>query len=181
MNLLHDVSAGKNPPDKINVVIEIPKGSSNKYEYDNEKGFFALDRVLHSAVFYPGDYGFMPQTWFEDNDPIDVLILSTYPFSLGTVVEARPVALMKMEDEKGTDDKIVAIPVKDPRFNEIEDMNDIPEHVRKEINEFFETMKKLEPGKWVKVKEWKNADEAKKTIKKAMSLYKQKFGERKNV
>ncbi len=177
MNLLHDVPIGKKAPDEINVVIEIPKGSCNKYEYDNEKGIFKLDRVLHSAVFYPGDYGFLPQTWYDDGDPIDVLVLTNYPTFPGCVLKARPVALMMMKDEKGKDDKLVVIPTEDPRFSEIKNIGDIPGHVRKEISDFFETMKNLEPGKWVKVKSWENAEEAKKTIEKSMKMYNEKFGE----
>ncbi|MEM5793573.1 MAG: inorganic diphosphatase [Candidatus Aenigmatarchaeota archaeon] len=176
MNLLKDVEIGDKFPEEVNVVIEIPKGSVNKYEYDNEKGVFRLDRVLHSAVFYPADYGFIPQTWFDDNDPIDVLVLVNYPTFPGCVMKARPVALMKMEDEKGTDDKIVMVPVKDPRFGEIKDLDDIPKHIRDEITEFFETMKNLEKGKWVKVKSWGKASEAKKVIERAAEIYKKKFG-----
>jgi len=176
MNLLHDIPIGEKAPDEVNMIVEIPKGSSNKYEYNNEKGYFELDRVLYSATYYPGDYGFIAQTWFEDDDPIDAIVLSTNPNVVGCVVKIRPVALMRMEDEKGIDDKIVGVPVKDPRFAHIKDLKDIPEHVKKEITEFFETMKKLEPGKWVKVKQWQSASEAKRILKKSEEIYKKKFG-----
>ena len=175
MNLWKDLEPGT--PEKFLVVIEIPKGSSIKYEYDHEKGVFELDRVLYSAQFFPGDYGLIPQTWSEDEDPMDVLILVTYPSFPGCVMKVRPVALLEMEDEKGVDNKIVAVPVKDPRFDHMKDVNDIPEHTKKEITEFLQTYKNLEPGKWVKLREWKSAEEAKKVIKECMERFKEKFGE----
>jgi inorganic pyrophosphatase len=174
MNLLHEISAGDE--EEFNVVIENVKGSSNKIEYDEEKGIFKLDRVLYSAVFWPFDYGFIPQTWGEDEDPLDVVLLTTYPTSLGCVVKARPIGLIVMEDEKGIDDKIVAVPVKDPRFSHIKSIEDLPEHQKKEIKEFFETYKRLEPGKFVKFKSWESVDKAKNKIKNGIKLYKEKFG-----
>jgi len=175
LNLLHDVNLGDKAPYEFNVVIENVKGSSNKIEYDRKTGVFKLDRVLYSAVYWPFDYGFAPQTWHEDEDPLDVVVLTTHPTFPGCIVKVRPIALIVMEDEAGIDDKIVAVPVKDPRFNHIIDYKDIPEHVRREIQEFFETYKRLEPGKWVKFKEWKNLQEAIKTIEKAIKTYKEKF------
>jgi len=176
MNLLHDVSIGKKWPEVVNVVIENAKGSSNKIEYDKDDKVFKLDRVLYSAVFWPFDYGFVPQTWHEDEDPVDVVLLTTYPTFPGCVVEARPIGLLLMEDEKGLDDKVIAVPVKDPRFSHINSVEDLPSHLKKEIKEFFETYKRLEPGKWVKVKEWKGKEVAIETIKKAAERYKEKFG-----
>ena len=176
MNLLHDVPIGKKWPEVVNVVIENVKGSSNKIEYDKDDKVFKLDRVLYSAVFWPFDYGFIPQTWHEDEDPVDVVLLTTYPTFPGCVVEARPIGLLLMEDEKGLDDKVIAVPVKDPRFSHINSVEDLPPHLKKEIKEFFETYKRLEPGKWVKVKEWKGREVAIETIKKAAERYKEKFG-----
>jgi len=173
MNLLHDISFGK--PDEINVVVENCRGSSNKIEYDKDEGAFKLDRVFHSAVFWPFDYGFVPQTWHGDDDPLDVALLTTYQTFPGCVVVARPVALLVMEDEKGVDDKVIAVPVDDPRFANMKDVNDIPEHMKKEIKEFFETYKRLEPKKWVKVKNWETAQKAKDSIKEAVENYKKKF------
>jgi inorganic pyrophosphatase len=176
MNLLHEVDIGDKAPDEVNVVIENCKNSSNKIEYDREAGVFKLDRVLYSAVFWPCEYGFMPKTWHEDNDPVDVVVLTTYPTFTGCVMKVRPVGLIVMEDEAGLDDKVVAVPIKDPRFAKIKDISDIPEHTRKEIQEFFETYKRLEPNKWVKLKEWRGAEEAKKSIEHAQKAYKEKFG-----
>jgi inorganic pyrophosphatase len=174
MNLMHDIDAGSS--EEINVVVENVKGSSNKIEYDNEKGCFSLDRVLYSPVFWPFDYGFIPRTWHEDEDPVDVVLLTTYPTFPGCVVKARPIGVIIMEDEKGIDDKIVAVPVKDPRFKNVKSINDLNEHLKKEIQDFFESYKKLEPGKFVKFKEWQGLEKAKEIIEKAKEAYKKKFG-----
>lgn len=174
MNLFKDIPAGDNPPEEINVVVEIPKGCSNKYEYNEEKEYFELDRVLYSPLFYPLDYGLMPQTSSEDGDSLDVLVLTTFPTFPGCKIKARPVALFSMEDEAGIDPKIIAVPLEklDPRFKEIQDLQDIPEHLKKEIQEFFEVMKRLEPGKFVKVKGWDNKAKAQEIIQKAVERYK---------
>jgi inorganic pyrophosphatase len=171
---MHDIDAGSS--EEINVVVENVKGSSNKIEYDNEKGCFSLDRVLYSPVFWPFDYGFIPRTWHEDEDPVDVVLLTTYPTFPGCVVKARPIGVIIMEDEKGIDDKIVAVPVKDPRFKNVKSINDLNEHLKKEIQDFFESYKKLEPGKFVKFKEWQGLEKAKEIIEKAKEAYKKKFG-----
>lgn len=176
VNLLHDVPIGKNAPEEVNVLIEIPKGSRIKYEYDRDTGVMVVDRILFSSVVYPANYGEIVQTFWEDGDPLDVLVLGYEPIAVGTIIKVRPIGIVVMEDEKGMDDKIIAVPVKDPRFNEVKDINDVPKHLLREIAEFFETYKRLEPGKWVKVRDWKNADEAKKVIVKGMKLYKKKFG-----
>jgi len=174
MTLLKNIPAGDNVPDEINVIVEIPKGSSNKYEYDEKQGCFALDRVLYSPLFYPCDYGTTPQTLSEDGDALDVLVLTTFPTFPGCLIKARPVAVLLMEDEAGIDPKIIAVPKEklDPRFKEMQDLNDIPEHIRKEIQEFFEVVKRLEPNKWVKVRGWQGAKEAKEVIKQAVQRYK---------
>jgi inorganic pyrophosphatase len=174
MNLMHDIDAGSS--EEINVVVENVKGSSNKIEYDNENGCFSLDRVLYSPVFWPFDYGFIPRTWHEDEDPVDVVLLTTYPTFPGCVVKARPIGVIIMEDEKGIDDKIVAVPVKDPRFKNVKSINDLNEHLKKEIQDFFESYKKLEPGKFVKFKDWQGLEKAKEIIEKAKEAYKKKFG-----
>jgi inorganic pyrophosphatase len=171
---MHDIDAGSE--EEINVVVENVKGSSNKIEYDNERGCFLLDRVLYSPVFWPFDYGFIPRTWHEDEDPVDVVLLTTYPTFPGCVVKARPIGVIIMEDEKGIDDKIVAVPIKDPRFKNIKSIDDLNEHLRKEIQDFFESYKKLEPGKFVKFKEWQGVEKAKEIIRKAKEEYKKKFG-----
>ncbi len=175
MNLLKDVSVGKNVPDEINVIVENVKGSNNKIEYDKDECVFKLDRVLYSAVFWPFDYGFLPQTWHDDDDPVDVVLLTSYPTMPGCVVKARPVGLILMEDEAGIDDKIIAVPVKDPRFSGIKSLKDIPQHTLKEMQEFFETYKRLEPGKMVKFKKFDDIAAAKKVVEEGIKSYKKKF------
>jgi inorganic pyrophosphatase len=173
MNLFKEVLPGKNPPEDINVVIDVPKGSSNKYEYNEEKGYFELDRVLYSPLFFPFSYGFIPQTHSEDGDSLDVVLLSTFPTFSGCVIASRPIGILLMEDEEGEDNKIVAVPLEkiDPRFKETQTVEDLPEHSRKEIQEFFETYKRLEPGKFVKIKGWEGVEKAKEVIKKAVERY----------
>ncbi|MDI6883098.1 MAG: inorganic diphosphatase [Patescibacteria group bacterium] len=174
MNLYKDIPSSDNPSEEINVIVEIPKGSSNKYEYNEEEGYFELDRVLYSPLFFPFDYGFIPQTLSEDNDSLDVVLLTTYSTFPGCKIKTRPIGLLLMEDEKGVDNKIVAVPLEkiDPRFKEIKDIKDLPDHLKKEIQEFFETYKRLEPGKFVKIKGWQSKDKAKEIIKKAIARYK---------
>jgi inorganic pyrophosphatase len=117
----------------------------------------------------------MPQTWYVDNDPLDILILTYEPFEVGCIIKARPIGVLILEDEKGEDPKILSVPLNDPRFEEYKDINDVPQHLLKEIQEFFETYKRLEPKKWAKFKEWRNAEAAKKIINFALNLYKKKF------
>jgi len=175
MNLLKEIPAGDKPPEKINVVVEVISGSRDKYEYNPEWEAFVLDRVIHSSVVFPVDYGFMPQTWCNDNDPLDIMILTYEPFEVGCIIKARLIGVLILEDEKGLDSKILSVPIDDPRFKEFKDIKDVPEHLLKEIQEFFETYKRLEPKKWAKFKEWRDAKEAKKIINSALDLYKKKF------
>ncbi|MFZ3077834.1 MAG: inorganic diphosphatase [Candidatus Aenigmatarchaeota archaeon] len=159
-------------PETVLVFVEVPKGCPIKYEWDKDLGVMSVDRYIYSPIFYPGDYGLVPQTHCNDGDPLDCIVLVSAAGYPGTVVECRPVAVMRMDDEKGGDDKIVAVPVKDPRFAQIKDLKDIPEHTVKEITHFFEVYKALEPKKWVKVKDWGNAEVAMKILKQSMELYK---------
>ena len=152
----------------IRVLIEIPRGSRNKYEFDKETGRIKLDRVLHSSVTYPADYGFIPDSLSADGDPLDVLVITRFPTFPGCVVEARPIALIDMIDTKEGDEKIVAVPVGDPQFASWNELEDIPEALRNEINEFFKTYKNLEPGKFVEIQGWKGREEAEAMIKKAI-------------
>ena len=142
MNLLHDIEPGS--ADKINVIIEINKGSKNKYEIDKETGIIALDRVNHTTQDYPFDYGFIPQTLWDDGDAVDVVVLTTYPLFPGVLVRVRPVAIMSMVDSGEADDKIIAVPVDDPRFSTVKDLADINPHTIKEIEHFFATYKKIQ-------------------------------------
>lgn len=157
----------------IEVLIEIPRGSRNKYELDKKSGRIRLDRVLHSSVVYPTDYGLIPGTESADGDPLDVLVITRFPTFSGCVVEARPIALIDMIDTKQGDEKIVAVPVGDPQFASWNDLSDIPETLRNEINEFFATYKNLEPGKFVEIKGWKGREEAEAIIKNSQSKWKE--------
>ena len=148
MNLWYDLTPGT--ADQMNVVIEIGKGSANKYELDKETGLITLDRVLHSAQTFPFDYGFIPQTLWADGDALDVVLLTTYPLLAGTLVRARPVGLINMIDGGESDDKIIAVPVSDPRWDMVKDLEDINPHTLKEFEHFFTTYKKLQ-NKEVKI------------------------------
>jgi len=174
MNLWRDIPSGDRPPDLVNAVVEVVSGSRDKYEYNLEWEAFVLDRVLHSSVIFPVEYGFIPQTWFGDDDPMDIMILSYEPTEVGCIIQVRPIGVLIMEDEEGEDPKILSVPIRDPRFEGIRDLTDVHPHKLREIQEFFETYKRLEPKKWVKCKAWKNAEEAKKIVNYAINLYKEK-------
>jgi len=157
MNLLHDVDPGS--AEKINVIIEIPKGSKNKYEIDKKTGLIALDRVSHTAQDFPFDYGFVPQTLWHDGDPLDVVVLTTYPLLPGILVRVRPVAIMGMLDSGAEDDKIIAVPIDDPRWNDVKDLKDLNSHTLREIEHFYSTYKKLQ-NKEVIVKDFAGKEKA---------------------
>lgn len=171
MNLLHDIPAGS--ADEMNVIVEIPKFSKNKYEIDKETGIIALDRVMHTAQDYPFDYGFVPQTLFDDGDALDVVLITTHPLAPGILVKARPVAIMEMIDGGERDDKVVAVPVDDPRFADIKDIGDLNKHFIKEMSHFFETYKKVQ-NKEVSVGAWSGADAAKAAFTRSRELYEAK-------
>lgn len=152
-------------------VIEIPKGSRNKYEVDHETGRVFLDRVLYTNFVYPTDYGFFEDTLGDDGDPLDVLVLTQYPLFPGVGLKVRPVGVFHMTDDGGGDAKVISVPAGDPRWNHIQDVDDIPEYTRKEIEHFFEHYKDLEPGKWVKTEGWANAADAEALIAKAIEAY----------
>ncbi len=174
MNLWHDVSLGDNVPNEINVIVEIPKGSHNKYEIDKESSLIKLDRANYSNAPYPVEYAFAPQTLWEDGDAIDVLILATFPIPPGILVNIRPVALMEMIDEGESDHKIIGVPAKDKRWDDVNDIEDINTHTLKEIQHFFETYKELKGGTVV-VPGFKEKKEAFEAIEKSINLYKEKF------
>jgi inorganic pyrophosphatase len=152
------------------VIIEVPKGSKNKYELDKETGLLRLDRVLYSAVHYPADYGFIPRTYCDDGDPLDALVLSQEPVHPLTIVEARAIGVMRMRDEKGIDDKIVAVSVRDPAFAEYTNKAQLPNHMLREIRRFFEDYKVLE-HKQVIVEDMLGLDDAVRIIREALDLY----------
>ncbi|MEK7488023.1 MAG: inorganic diphosphatase [Patescibacteria group bacterium] len=172
MKNILNVSLGEKAPDAFNVIIEISRGSSNKYEIDKDTGLLKLDRVLYSPFYYPLDYGFLPQTHWHDGDPLDALVLVTHPILPGTIVEARPVGVIRMMDNGDKDEKIIAVATGDPRFNEYEDIDDLSVHLRKELKHFYEYYKHLE-GKEVKVISIEGKKEAKEVIVEGIELYKQ--------
>lgn len=161
-------------PDKVKAIIEIPCGSNIKYEVEKESGAVVLDRVMHSAMYYPANYGFVNKTLSQDGDPADILVLAEYPMQAGCVVNCRLVGVLIMEDESGIDEKLLAVPTSkiDPTFNEIQDLEDIPKHTLAKIKNFFETYKMLEPNKWVKVKDFANKAEAVRILEEAVANYK---------
>ncbi len=171
MNLLHDIAPGTR--DTMNVIIEIPKNSQNKYEIDKETGLIMLDRVMHTSQQYPFDYGFVPQTLWDDGDALDVILLTTQPLVTGILVHARPIALLPMVDGGEKDEKILAVPVNDPRFADIKDLTDVNKHTLKEFAHFFLTYKQLQ-NKEVTLGEWQGKEAAQAAFDRACELYQQK-------
>ena len=168
------VSTGKNPPDEINVVIEIPKDAEPvKYEVDKASGAIFVDRVLSTPMRYPCNYGYVPQTLCGDGDPADVLVVLPLPLVPGSVVRCRPVGVLKMEDDGGVDAKVVAVPVSKltPLYDKVQTTDDLPELLMKQTVHFFEHYKDLEDGKWVKLDGWGNAAEAKRIILDAIDRH----------
>lgn len=174
MNLWHDIEPGT--ADEINVIIETPKGSHNKYEIDKETGLIKLDRANYGSAAYPFDYGFVPQTYWEDGDALDVMVLTTFPLSPGILVKVRPVALMEMTDDGDADSKIIGVPVNDRRWDEVQNVKDLREHSLKEYKHFFETLKQLKAKPAiVTVHGFKEAKEAKEAFEHSKKLYDEKF------
>ncbi len=172
MNLWHEVEPGDKTA--MNVVIEINKGSNNKYEIDKKTGLIALDRAMHTAQPYPFDYGFVPQSLWHDGDALDVVLLTTYPLVPGILVRARPVGVMNMVDGGERDEKIIAVPVDDPRFDSVRELEDVNKHTLLEMEHFFTTYKKLQ-NKEVEVNGFSGREEAEKAFEEGLKLYKDKF------
>jgi inorganic pyrophosphatase len=168
MNLWKDIEPGTK--DEMNVIIEIPRGSQNKYEIDKETGLIALDRVLHTAQSYPFDYGFVPRTLWDDGDALDVVLLTTNPLPSGILVKARPIGMLPMVDGGDKDEKILAVPVSDPRFKEVKDLGDVNPHMLKEFSHFFLTYKQLQ-NKEVTLEAWQGKEEAQAAFERAVKLY----------
>ena len=154
------------------VIVEIPKGSTNKYELDKETGLLRLDRVLYSAVYYPADYGFIPRTYCDDGDPLDALVLGQEPVYPLTIVQARAVGVMRMRDDKGVDDKIVAVSVRDPSFEGYTDKSQLPAHVLRQVQRFFQDYKVLE-HKQVVIEDMLGPEDALRIIRESLELYRQ--------
>ncbi len=174
MNLLHELTAGNNVPNEITAVIEISKGSLNKYELDKETGLIKLDRVSHTAQTFPFDYGFVPQSHWHDGDPLDVIVITTEALQSGVLVDVRPVGVLDMIDSGDSDAKIISVPVSDPRFSHVQDIKDVNPHFIKEVVHFYENYKKLQ-NKVVTIDGVRGAEYAKKVIEEALSLYKKEF------
>lgn len=167
---IEKISAGKELPNKVNVIIEVPMNADPvKYEMDKESGAIFVDRFVSTPMYYPCNYGFIPHTLSEDGDPADVLVVSDFPVVPGAVIEAKPVGVLIMEDEKGMDEKIIAVPAEklNSHFEHIDSIENLSEKLVNKIQHFFERYKDLEEGKWVKVKGFEGADKAKQLIKEA--------------
>jgi inorganic pyrophosphatase len=174
-NLWKSLPVGPDPPEVVYALIEVPKGSQNKYEYEKDLGIFAIDRVLYSPVQYPTDYGLIPQTYYDDGDPLDVMVLMDEPTFSGCLIAVRPIGLMRMIDSGDNDDKVLAVPDKDPMYAEVTDISDLPPHKMRAIGHFFTVYKQLE-GKKTDVTGWEGAESAKNAIMHSIKLYNDKFG-----
>ncbi len=171
------ISIGQNPPWDINVLIEIPYGGDPvKYEFDKESGALIVDRFLHTAMFYPGNYGFIPHTLSEDGDPCDVMVVGRTPVNPGSILRSRPIGALIMEDEAGIDEKIIAVPVNDlhPYHADVKSYKDIPQVMVDQMEHFFTHYKDLEKNKWVKVQGWKSAEDAAELILESIQRAQQK-------
>lgn len=174
MHPWHDLTPGPEPPHRLDAYIEIPRGGRNKYEIDKVSGALRFDRLLYSAVHYPGDYGFIPRTLAEDEDPLDVLVLITVPTVPGCVMEVRPLGMFEMRDEKGRDEKVLCVPMADPYMVEYHQLEDVPPHTLREIEHFFEIYKELE-GKHTDTGGWKGLEETTASIEGAIRRYDERF------
>jgi inorganic pyrophosphatase len=174
-NLWTEVKTGTNPPEVVYGVIESPKGSKNKFEFDKEIMAIYLDRVLYSSVVFPISYGFIPRTLGDDKDPLDIMVLITEPTFPGCVVSARPIGVLRMKDEMENDDKIIAVADTDPRLAEAQDLDWIPKHQLLEIKQFFTDYKKLEKGKKTEVLGWEDKTSAYKIINQSIKLFREKY------
>jgi len=169
-NPWHKVEAGANAPEIVNGIVEIPKNTRAKYELDKKTGLLKLDRVLYASMYYPANYGFIPQTYCDDNDPLDILILSQITLVPMCLVDAKVIGVMRMMDGGELDDKIIAVAAHDMSVNHLNDISELPPHFFKELRNFFEDYKKLE-NKTVQVEEFQNAEVAKRIVKKSMEDY----------
>lgn len=172
---LMNITSGRNVPDEINVIIEIPMhGEPVKYEVDKTTGALFVDRFMSTAMYYPANYGYVPNTLSEDGDPVDVLVVTPFPLTSGVAIACRPVGMLKMTDEAGVDAKIIAVPVTKltKMYDSVKDQNDLPQHLLLSLEHFFQHYKDLEEGKWVKIKGWEGPDEAKKEILASIERFK---------
>ena len=173
---LYDIDPGPECPELVRMIVEIPKNSGNKYEYDGELGVFRLDRALYSPMHYPGDYGFIPGTMAPDGDPMDVLVMVEEPSFAGCMIQVRPVGILNMIDQQEHDQKILAVPNRDPRYDEIHTIDQIFPHVRREIEHFFAIYKELE-GRVTSTRGWEGPREARRAIADSREIYLKKHAE----
>ena len=172
MDFWKKIPSGDNPPEILNAVIEVISGSRDKYEYKSEWHAFVLDRIIPSSVMFPVEYGFVPQTLSDDNDPLDIMVLSFEPLEVGCIVTVRVIGALIIDDEHGDDPKILSVLVHDKRFDRYHDIDDVNHHTLVEIQEFYETYKRLEPHKFVKFKEWQGAQGAKEIVNYSIQKFK---------
>ncbi|MCQ2742957.1 MAG: inorganic diphosphatase [Bacilli bacterium] len=175
MNILHAISKARIKPEKFLACIEIPAGSKNKYELDEESGALILDRILYTSTHYPQNYGFIPRTWSTDDDPLDVLVICSEPIVPLALVQCYPVGVLEMTDSGEVDEKIIAICAHDPVYNSFKDINDLPKHILDEIEHFFKVYKELEFGKQTIVDKVYGVEKAKEVIQKCINRYADKF------
>jgi inorganic pyrophosphatase len=171
---IQKIAAGRNPPTELNALVEIPQGGVPvKYELDKTSGALFVDRFLHTSMFYPANYGFIPQTLAQDGDPMDILVVSQVPVVPGAVIRCRPIGVLMMTDEHGSDEKIISVPTDDlnPFYSSVRTYADLPAVLRDQIAHFFQHYKDLEPGKWVSVARWEGPDEAARLIKEAIERF----------
>lgn len=171
MNIWHDISPKRITADEFYAVIEISKGDKNKYELDKQTGMLKLDRVLFTSTHYPANYGFIPRTYADDGDPLDVLVICSETILPMTLVECKPIGVLNMIDGDSTDEKIIAVPLNDPNYNVFNDIKDLPKHVFEEIRHFFQVYKMLERGKVTNVTEIHGTEKAKEVIRKCIDSY----------
>ena len=175
MNLWHDIAPARVRPEDFFAVIEIEKGSKNKYEMDKETGALRLDRILYTSTHYPANYGFIPRTWADDGDPLDVLVVTPHPVEPGSVIRCRPVGKLNMEDDGGIDAKLIAVPHEKltPLYKDVQEYTDLPELLIKQVEHFFAHYKDLEAGKWVKLSGWEGSEVAKQEVLSSIEAYKE--------
>jgi inorganic pyrophosphatase len=166
----HELEAGPSAPERMTVVVEIPRGSRNKYELDKKTGMFKLDRLLYSSVHYPGDYGFFPRTYAQDDDPLDAIVMTTVPTFPGCAIEVRPIGIFRMTDRDEMDEKVLCVPARDPLYDEYRDLPDVAPHFLREVEHFFTVYKDLEHVR-VQPMGWEGAASARSVIVEAMARY----------
>jgi inorganic pyrophosphatase len=176
LTLWKTMPVGRDPPNIVNVIIETPKGSKNKCEVSKNYKAIVLDRVLHSSVVFPLEYGMIPKTFYEDGDALDAMVVISEPTFPGCVIEARPIGLLRMRDENGADDKVLCAAIKDPRNRDYHDLNDLPTHYLEEIAEFFRTYKHLEEGKNTEILGWEGKKSALECVNGGIELFNVTFG-----